>query len=207
MRRIRQKRERGSATVEFCFSALVWLPLLLGTAMFGFALIQAIQISQLSRDTGRMYAYGIDFTTTQNAALLGRLAASLNIQQSGGSGAILLSTITLVTDTDCTAALQQKPCPNNGQYVFTKFTMFGNAAYVQTQLGNPGMGYIRNGNSITIEQYLSDITLRATNFSNFLHFVADQPGQYAYVSEVTLNSNAIVWSDFTNMHPYARTIF
>ena len=207
MRPIRKCRERGSATVEFCLSTLVWLPLLLGTTFFGFALVQAIQLSQLSRDSGRMFAYGIDFTTPQNAALLGRLAASLNIQQNAGTGAILLSKITLVTDTDCQAALQQKPCPNDGQYVFTDFCVFGNLAYAQTQLGNPGLSYIKNGNAITIEQYLSDSTLRATAFSTYLQFVPNQPGQYAFVSEVTVNNNAIAWSAFSNTRPYARTIF
>ena len=199
------KNERGGATVEFCFSALIWLPLLLGTTVFGINLIQAIQLSQLSRATGHMYAYGIDFTQPQNVSLLQRLSSSLNIQQNGGQGAIVLSKITLVTDSDCAAA-NMKVCANNGKYVFTSLYAFGNHTYAQTKLGNP-QGYLFNGTAIQASQYLSNPTLVATNFNTLLKFVPNQPGQYAFVSEVNINSQAIPWSDFTNTGSYARSIF
>ena len=206
MRQTSKKRERGSASLEFCLTSLIWLPLLLGLLLFGFAMIQALQVSQLSRDSGHMYAYGIDFTIPQNAALLGHLASALNIQQSTGSGAILLSRVTLVTDSDCAAA-GVKACPNDGKYVFTSFYVFGNMTYAQTHLGSPSSTYLQNGSSISVQQYLSDPSLVATNFSQYLTFVPNQPGQYAYVSEVTLNSQTIAWSAFNNTLLYARTFF
>jgi hypothetical protein len=201
----RANNQRGSTTIEFCLSALLWMPLLLGTTVFGINLIHAIQLSQLSRDTGHMYAYGIDFTQSQNLPLLQRLSSSLNIQQHGGDGAIVLSKITLVTDSDCAAA-NMKVCANDGKYVFTSFYVFGNPTYAQTKLGNPG-SYLFNGTAIQESQYLSDPSLVATNFSSLLTFLPNQPGQYAFVSEVSINSQAIAWTDFSNTGSYARTIF
>src|SRR3954454_8102646 len=100
----RQKRERGSTLIEFVLSAVIWMPLLLGTAVFGVNLVNAIRVSQVTRDSGHMYAQGVDFAQTQNAALLARMASGLGIQQNSGNGAVLLSKITLVTQQDCDAA-------------------------------------------------------------------------------------------------------
>jgi len=205
MRPVKKQRERGSAFIEFVLTALVWMPLLLGTIVFGINLIRAIQVSQLARDSGHMYAYGIDFTEPQNLALLQRLAKGLNITPSG-DGAVVLSKVTLVTQTDCDAAAM-KVCPNNGQYVFTSIFVFGNQAYAKTKLGNPNTNYYTNGASIQTATYLSDPSLRATSFSNLLTFPPDQPGQYAFVSEVSVNSQAINWSSFSNTGSYARSIF
>ncbi len=199
------QKERGSATLEFCLSSLIWMPLLLGLILFGFAVIQAQQVSQLSRDSGHMYANGINFSSTQNAALLGQLASALNIQQNSGSGAIVLSRITLITNSDCATV---STCANNGKYVFTDFYVYGNSAYARTQLGSPSSNYLQSGGaSISMQQYLSDPTLVATNFSQYLTFTPGQPGQYAYVSEVTVNSQTIGWNLFNNTLTYARTFF
>jgi hypothetical protein len=213
MSRTKRARERGSAFVEFLFTSLIWLPLLLGTILFGINLVKAIQVSQLSRDSGHMFAYGIDFTQSQNLPILQHLAAGLNIQQTStqgsgggtGNGAVVLAKITLITDADCAAA-NMKVCPNDGKYVFTNIFVFGNIAYAQTKLGNPAK-YYTNGTSIQAAQYLTDPNLVATNFPSLLTFPAGQSGQYAFVSEVTLNSQSINWSSFTNTGSYARSIF
>ncbi len=199
-----RKRERGSAVIEFMMCTLVWVPLLLGTIVFGINLVRAIQVSQLARDTGHMYAYDVDFTSPQNAALLTNLGSSLNIKPNSGDGAILLSKITLVTTSDCIAA-NLRVCPNNGKYVFTSLFAFGNMAYAKTKLGSPNAQYYTAGTTIQASQYLSDPSLVATNLPTL--FVDNQSGQYAYVSEVTVNSQAIAWSDFSNTGSYARSIF
>ncbi len=200
----RRRHERGSAVIEYMLCTLVWVPALLGTIVFGINLVRAIQVSQLARDTGHMYAYDIDFTSPQNAALLANLAKSVNIQQNSGNGAILLSKITLVTSSDCTAA-NMRVCPNNGKYVFTSLFVFGNQTYAKTKLGNPNAQYYTSGTTIQASQYLSDPSLVATNLPTL--FIQNQSGQYAYVSEVTLNSQSIAWSSFSNTGSYARSIF
>ena len=88
-----RSEERGSGLIEFLLSSLIWLPLLLGTAVFGVNMIRAIQVSQIARNSAHMFSQGIDFSQPQNAALLVRMASGLNIQQKSGSGGILLSTM------------------------------------------------------------------------------------------------------------------
>jgi hypothetical protein len=204
-RRNGRRREEGSALIEFLMSSIVWVPLLLGTIVFGINLVYGIRVSQLSRESGHMYAYGLDFAQSQNSPLLASLAASVNIKPNSGDGAILLSKVTLVTDTDCTAA-GLAVCPNHGKYVFTSIFVFGNQTYAKSQLGNPSSGYYSNGTSITASQYLTDGSLVATNIAD-LFTDHTQSNQYAYISEVILNSQALTLSGFVNTGSYARSIF
>lgn len=201
----RAKRDRGSAILEFTFTSLVWVPLVLGAGLFGVALIRAIQVAQLSRDSGHMYARGIDFSNAQNTALLTKLASSLDAQ-TNSKVAIVMSTVTLATQSDCDAA-NLKVCPNVNKYVFTNLVLYGNASYAQTSLGNPGLAWMQNGNSITVSEYLNDAALVATNFSNYMTFAQGVPGQMAYVSEVTCDAQGLNWALFSNTRSYARTFF
>lgn len=209
MPRTHTRDERGGALVEFALLSVVWVPLLLGTVVFGFNLLAAIQVSQLCRDSGHMYAYGVDFTQAANVTLLQRLASNLNIniQQNSGDGYILFSTITLVTDADCAAA-GDATCPNRNKYVFTKLLVFGDRTSVQTSLGNPAARYLQPGSVIQISDYLNDASLVATGFPSLnINFVPGQPGQYAFTSEVTLHSQAFNWEGFNNTGIYARSVF
>jgi hypothetical protein len=198
--------ERGSAFVEFLLCSIVWLPILLGTLVFGTNIVEAIQVNQLCRDTAHMYAYGIDFSQAQNVAMLGRIASPLGITQGAGKGAIVFSTITLATGTDCNAA-NLNVCPNRDKYVFTSIYVYGNQALANTKLGNPPSRYLTNGVGIVPATYLTDPNLVATDFDKLLQFIPDQPGQYAYVSEVSYKNQAFAWSEFSNTGIYARSIF
>jgi hypothetical protein len=202
-------RERGSTLVEFVFSALVWVPLLLGTTVFGVNLVNAIRVSQLARDSGHMYAQGVDFAQTQNANLLARLASGLGVQQSSGKGGILLSKVTLVTQKDCDAA-NIAVCSNLGSYVFTSLYIFGNSNYAKSRLGSPDNSDYAKGTALQPQDYLVKQSLRAPNFPHLFDPPNGQPaqaGQYAFVSEVTVDSQVINWSDFSNTGAYARSIF
>lgn len=207
MQRPDHSRERGSTLVEFALTSLIWVPLLLGSIVFGFNILSAIQVSQLSRDSGHMYAYGVDFTQPQNAALLQRLASSLNlnIQPTSGTGNIVFSKITLVSDNDCKAA-GLSDCANTGKYVFTDLFVFGNQAGIKTALGSPTANFFKSG-SIKISDYLTNLSLVATKFPDLgITFTPDK-GQYAYVAEVNYHSTAVNWNGFTNIGSYARSIF
>jgi hypothetical protein len=209
MDRVRTRNERGGALVEFALLSVVWVPLLFGTIVFGFNLLGAIQLSQLCRDSGHMYAYGVDFTQPANVTLLQRLASNLNIniQQNSGDGYILFSTITLVTDADCAAA-GNSTCPNRNKYVFTKLLVFGDRTNVQTSLGSPASRFLQPGSVIQISDYLNDGSLVATGFPSLnINFVPGQPGQYAFTSEVTLHSQVLNWHSFSNTGTYARSVF
>ena len=52
---------RGVAIVEFTLSLVVLIPLLLGTLVYGFRLIRAIEMQQITRDLGHMYLEGVNF--------------------------------------------------------------------------------------------------------------------------------------------------
>lgn len=198
--------ERGSAVVEFVLSSLVWLPALLGTAIFGCNLIFAIQVSALSRDAGHMFAYGVDFSQAGNQPLLLNLASPLGIAANSGNGAIMLSTITYITDIDCGNA----PCSNRGKYVFTKLIVFGDRSLIKSGLGTPPISTIGSTGvlAVTTAQYLNDSRFLVTAFPGLLAFPSTtQPGQIAYSSEVWLQPPTLSWSAFPNTGSYARTIF
>ena len=199
--------ERGGSALEFAFCSLIWVPLLLGTAVFGINLIQAMKVSQLSRDSGHMLSQGVDFTSSQNKALLGQLGSGLNITASDGKGAIVLSIITLVTDVDCAAGGFSDSCANRGKYVFKSLTVVGNTTYARTTLGNLNLDKFASGYVIQPADYLNTMAYRADGFEKLLNFVPNVSGQYAYVSEVFANTQSLQWSDFSNTGSSARSIF
>jgi hypothetical protein len=203
----RSERETGSSVVEFMFCSLIWLPLLLGTVVFGINIVKAMQVSQLCRDTGHMLGQNVDFTTTQNQSLLAQLGSGLNIRSGDGNGAIVLSQITLIADSDCTAGGFSNSCANRGKYVFKSMVVFGNATYARTTLGSPPLSTIAAGYVIKPADYLNNSSYRADNFSNYLTFTSNVSGQYAYVSEVFVNTQALQWSAFGNAGSSARSIF
>src|SRR5437764_678328 len=101
------RKERGSALIEFvlCFG-LFWLPLFFGTWIIGFNIIRTMQVTQVCRDAAHMYAYnGIDFSQSAAQTMLVSMAPGLSLNVNGtGNGVVILSTITYVTQSDCTAS-------------------------------------------------------------------------------------------------------
>lgn len=199
--------ERGGSLIEFMFISLIWLPLLLGTSIFGINIVQALKVSQICRDSGHMLAQGVDFTTSQNRSLLAQLGSGLNITAGGGTGAVVLSIITLVTDSDCSSGGFSSSCANRGKYVFKSMVVFGSSTYAKTSLGAPNLSKIASGYVIQPADYLNNASYQATNFSNYLTFTANVAGQYAYVSEVSVNTQALQWAPFTNTGSSARSFF
>lgn len=204
-----KRSERGSSALEFMMASLIWLPLLMGTAVFGYNLVKAIQVSQFCRDAGHMFAYGIDFTTTQNKTLLATMGKPLGITANAGSGAIVMSTVTLVTQSDCNSAGVPSSCSNLGKYVFSSFVSFGNPLYAKTRLGDTVPdAYISGGQKITFQDYVTNASLQAGNFSKYLTFTSTtQSGQLAYVSEVSVATQFINYSGFSGTGSYARNFF
>src|SRR5690349_11516666 len=97
----RHSRERGSALIEFVLAfSLFWLPLFFGTLVIGFSLIRGVQVTQICRDAGHMYSYGIDFSQQSYRNLLAGIAQGYNLTSSG-NGVVVLSTVTYITSTDC----------------------------------------------------------------------------------------------------------
>ncbi len=94
MRSRPKRHSRGSTLLEFVLaSTFLLVPLIVGTATVGLSLLQNIEVVQLNRDAGNLFARGTDFSLPANRSLLLQLANGLHISDSGGSGAIVLTVI------------------------------------------------------------------------------------------------------------------
>jgi hypothetical protein len=201
-------RKRGSALMEFSFSTLFWVPLLLGTMVLGLNLSRSIRVTQLCRDAGHMYAYGVDFSQIGNKNLLLQLATGLNISATGGNGVVIFSTITYIAANDCTAGglpANSSQCPNLNHQVFTKRIVVGNSGLWASAFGTPRSSDMDSTGSIASSSFLTDTTTRATGFSSLISLAS---GQYAYVSETYFSSPDYDWRGFLiGTGVAARSIF
>jgi hypothetical protein len=177
---------------------LFWVPLFLGTVQFGFRLIRAVQVNQVCRDAGHMYAFGIDFSQPSNKYLLASFGPSLSVDPTaaGGNGEVILSTINYVDDAQCLAGgyLTTLLCPNYQKDVIIRQIIVGKA-FKQSAFNTPdpsiidSSGNVQSGNLLT-RGYLNDPTTIATNFSSLITLSSGVSGQQtAYVSEMFVQSS------------------
>lgn len=203
-----RRTDRGSILVEFVLSSIFWVPLLMGTFVVGLNLLRAIQVTQICRDAGHMFAYGVDFSQAGNQNLIIRLANGLNFSIGGGNGVVIFSTLTYIDSAQCTGAglsADTTNCPNLNQIVFTRRIAVGNSSARASNFGTPGSGIVDANGYIPSSSYLSNTTARAAGFSSLLPLAA---GQFAYLSEVYVASPDIDWTNFmTGTGVYARSIF
>lgn len=202
--------ERGSAVIEFVMIALFCVPLLLGTATIGLNLIREMEITQVTRDAGRMYSNGIDFTQSGNQDLLVNLAQGLGLSKTGGDAVVIFSTLTYIDAAACEAGGIQNPdttnCQNLGQTVIIKRVVVGNSDVYTTSFGVPKATFLDSqGNVSANPGYLTDSSAVATGFSTLLSL---QPGQYAFMAEMYVRSPGIeFWGALGTPAAYARSIF
>ncbi len=196
--------------VEFvlCFS-IFWLPLFLGTCVFGFDLIRAIQVTQLCRDAGHMYASGTDFSQPPAQAILNSISGDISLDSSG-NGVIVLSTITFVTDSDCQAANVQNNCLNRNKYVFTRQLTIGSVSGITfvSAFGTPASSIRDSSGGITQQNYLTDPSAVASNFNSISGITMPNSSQVSYVAEAMAKGmQPVYWSQFSNPTASARNYF
>lgn len=197
--------ERGSSLIEFvlCF-ALFWVPFFFGMWNVGISLIRTIQVTEVCRDAAHMLAFGIDFSDVSNQAMLQTIAQGLNLTSTGQS-VVILSMVTYVTNSNCTAAGLSN-CANSNQYVLTKRIVIGNSSIRASAYGNPNVADMDSSGNIAASTYMTDPTCVATGFSSLFPVNSGTPtlagGQYAYMAETTLIS-----PDLGNRQANARSIF
>jgi hypothetical protein len=202
--------EAGSVLVELAMCiTIIWLPLFLGTLLFGFNLIRAIEVSQVCRDAGHMYAFGTDFSQPASKKLVARLAPTLGMTATGGQGVVILSTVTYADSTLCKAAGRQPnaaECPNLGRYVFTARTVIG-APTVHTSLfGTPSPGIIGSDGRIAAADYLTSGSAVANGFASVV--ALQSSSQFAYVSEMWVKSTDFnFWDSIGPVTVAARSVF
>jgi hypothetical protein len=196
----RRVAQRGSAVVEFAFCVgLFWIPLFLGATQFGFELIQANQVTQVCRDAGHMYAYGISFSQNSNQYLLASFAPNLNVDPTGqgGSSVVILSTVNYIDTAECQAGGYASTCPNYGKIVFTNRVVIGNPAIHASAFGTPttdssGTGNVPAGGPST-SGYLNQSNAVVSGFPGITLSTGSTGQQYAYISEMYSQSQSLNW--------------
>ena len=200
--------ERGSAFVEFvlCFS-LFWVPLFLGTLVLGFNLVRAMQVTQVCRNAGRMYAYNTDlFSQPAYQSLIVNEAPGLNMTTTGGNGVIILSKITFADALACQGANLQNNCPNQGQAVIVKRIVIGNQSLQTSAFGTPASGIVGSNGAIDSINYLTNSSAVANGFLNLIPLQSST--QFAYVAEMWVTSpDYSRWSFLGTTGASARSIF
>ena len=203
----RKSSERGSTLVEFvlCFG-FVWVPLFLGTLVLGFNLVRAIQVTQVCRDAGHMYAFGTDLSQPAYQNMLVSLAPGLNMTTNGGNGVIILSTVTYADQNACNAASLTSSCPNLGQAVIMRRIVIGNANLHLSSFGTPASSIMDSKGNISNTNYLSNASAVAPNFLNLVPLQSST--QFAYIAEMWVTSPDYNWWSFLgNSGSSARAIF
>jgi hypothetical protein len=150
-----------------------------------------------------MYSRSVNFADSASKDVIVRLARGLNITRSGGTGVVILSTITGIGQAQCDAAgLAGYACTNLNQNVFTDRIVIGNPAARASAFGTPTAGLIdANGN---VAAQLTDVNARAHGFSAVL---ALNPGELAYVAEVYVPSPDYALPGYLSTGVYCRTVF
>jgi hypothetical protein len=136
MRPNAKRKQRGASVVEFTLSLSVLVPLLIGTLVFGFRLVRAQQMDQITRDLAHMYSRGIEFNATGPASVAETLAGQFGLTSSGSS-VVIFSTIQIETAADCLSATNSTTCPNLNQPVFVEQIAIGNATANSSAFGTP----------------------------------------------------------------------
>ena len=196
-------RQLGNAILEFALVINLLFLLLLGALDVGMSLGESIQVMQISRDAGHMYARHVDFTLPANQDLIVRLAADLGMSRHGGTGKVILSTVLFVGEPECLAGGLPPPlCPNYNHPVILQRVVIGNPSLPPSRIGEPNPALLDSNGNVTA--YLTEPTARATD----LELLQLQPGELAYVSEAVFSSTPFSWSLFSDVrHIYTRTIF
>ena len=198
-----RRRQRGNELIEFALVATLLLPLLFGTVVVGLNLGRSIQVTQVSRDAGHMYARNVDFSAPANQALIERLAQGLDIHATGGSGVVILSTVTFIGQAQCTAAgLSSGACANLNYPVIINRIVIGNSSARSSAFGAPNPELIDGSGNV--DDYMTNTSARADGFNSVL---ALQPGDLAYVSEVFASSSSYGMPGYQTTGVYCRTVF
>lgn len=203
--------ESGSSLIEFALCCLVMMPLFMGTCGVGLALIRQIMVSQVSRDAARMYAKGIDFSTSQSAnrLLITRIAKGLGITQTSPGKVVIWTGVTYITKSDCQAAsLNDAQCTNLNRCVMTKRIRLGDGN-LPSELGEPVQVDAATG-AINRNSYLTNTANRTAYFPPAIaQFWSNQnqSGLVAYVAEVRVASTDLQWTGFAGQYTTALSLF
>ena len=142
---MKRKQTSGVSSVEFAFSMLVLVPLLLGTGVIGINMIRTLETIQLARDVGHMYARGVDFGQPGNQSVLVTLGSQLGLTNSAATSkaVVILSNLLYIDQAACAAvgavdgAGNPSGCTNYTKWVFTQRVVLGDPSVRASNYGSP----------------------------------------------------------------------
>ncbi len=107
---------RGSMLVEAALViSLVLVPMLLGVSVYGLNFIRLLQVNQVNRDAGHMFARGLDLSGVGNGLVNQSVITQLSPALTNGTGVLVLSAVEYIGDLTCPSG-----CTNKGSIVFTQ---------------------------------------------------------------------------------------
>ncbi len=191
--------------MEFALVIVFLVPLMMGTFSVGMTLGRTIQVTQVARDAGLMYARWVDFSLDASKRLLVQLANGLGMTTDGGSGVVRLSKVTYIDTPDCTGAgLSTGNCPNYQHYVIVQRQVVGNDSLYASRIGTPSpTGMDSSGNVLDIIRNTSAQTINWSDSGIVL-----PTGKYAFVVEAYFSNQSFQLSGVAHVDPiYIRLYF
>lgn len=209
----RRRRQSGATIIEFTLSLSFLVPLLLGVFVFGFRLVWAQQVGQITRDLAHMYSRGVDFTTAGGVSEASSLAGQFGLTSTGQS-VVIFSTITLETAGACSSATGNANCTNLNKPVFTQQVAIGNTSADGSAFGTPtSTGSLPATSGVSNDYSTSpSATARANNTwavaNNFSSVLSLTSSQVVYVVEMYNNTPQLSITGVTGLpQVYSRAIF
>lgn len=142
----RKTSRRGQSFIEFAFITLFLIPLFLGTTGVGVNMIKALQLTQLARDAGHMYARGVHFEQAGNRTFLTTIGANVGLSTTpaNSKAVVILSRLTYVDNATCIAggcttdsSGNAIGCTNKSLWVFTQRLVIGQPSVRTSNFGSP----------------------------------------------------------------------
>jgi hypothetical protein len=213
MRPRARRNQLGATIIEFTLSLQVLVLLLTGTYVFGFRLVQAQQLYQITRDLAHMYSRGVNFTALGVVAEAQILAGQFGLTATGNS-VVILSTIQIETPAACLNATGVATCPNLNLPVFVEQVAIGNMSELSSAFGTPTASGTLPATSGVANDYSTTVSATAQANSpwavaqNFNSVLALTSGEVTYMAEMSNNTVGLNVPGLTGSpHVYARAIF
>jgi hypothetical protein len=183
--------------------ALIFAPLLLGVTVYGFNFVRLLQVTQINRDAGHMFARGVDLSGTPsgliNQSIITQMAPTLKDSSKNGTGVLILSQVRKV------ASQASCKCTNHDLVVFIQQNTIGNAALHASAFGSTQGAVMNTDGTGTVKDPYNDLKAVATGVENVLVM---QPGDRAYIAETYFLSNDLSIPGFPSPASVtARAIF
>lgn len=231
----RKRTQRGQEIIEFGVTAVLLVPMFLGTFVTGMNLIRSIQVNQVCRDLTDMYIHGADFSTYGMQQEAQRLAQGLGLTigssftgneqantSNSGNGIVTVTEIMYVgptTSANC-VAVGAGNCTNTASFVYMQQLQFGNGTLANSStvtLGNA----VSNGATLNSSGMVSNpvtdthaklptapqsaMTALWQTTNNGQQALTD--GQVAYIVECYFRSPDLNVSSLAGGGVYARYFF